>query len=255
MADGTSKPIKNIKIGDHVTATDPTTGATSTQPVLATMDHVDTDMTDLTVSTSDGQTSTIHTTQHHPFWDDTTHNWVDAGTLAVADHLHTLTGTTLTVTAITNYTATRHMLDLTINHTHTYYVVAGDTPVLVHNCGEGNWKPTDVGGQRVYQRDDLVNPDYVSSADKYGRTNLKRMQQGLAPMGPDDNPMVLHHMLQTQDGPLAELTQSMHQGWFRQLHINVGTDIPSGIDRDAFAVWKTGYWKSRAAGFLEGASG
>lgn len=127
-------------------------------------------------------------------------------------------------------------------------MIAGNTPVLVHNCG-GKWKPTDVDGQRVYQRDDLVDPNYISPADKYGRTNLKRMQQGLAPMGPDDNPMVLHHMLQTQDGPLAELTQSMHQGWFRQLHINVGTRIPSGIDREAFAVWKTAYWKSRAAGF------
>jgi len=29
-----------------------------------------------------GSRSTIHTTQHHPFWDLTTHSWVDA------DHLH-----------------------------------------------------------------------------------------------------------------------------------------------------------------------
>jgi hypothetical protein len=28
------------------------------------------------------------------------------------------------------------MHDLTIDTTHTYYVIAGDTPVLVHNCGE-----------------------------------------------------------------------------------------------------------------------
>ncbi|WP_255435860.1 HNH/ENDO VII family nuclease [Salinispora sp. H7-4] len=95
----------------------------------------------------------------------------------------------------------------------------------------------------------MVDPKFTSPADRYGRTNLKRMQQGLAPMGPDGKPMVLHHMLQTQDGPLAELTQSMHQGWFRELHINVGTNIPSGIDRKAFAVWKTAYWKGRAAGF------
>lgn len=30
------------------------------------------------------------------------------------------------------------MLDLTITHTHTYYVIAGTTPVLVHNCGTGS---------------------------------------------------------------------------------------------------------------------
>jgi hypothetical protein len=34
------------------------------------------------------------------------------------------------------------MRDLTVDTTHTYYVVAGDTPVLVHNCGGAyDWAP------------------------------------------------------------------------------------------------------------------
>jgi hypothetical protein len=65
-------------------------------------------------------------------------------------------------------------------------VLAGSTPVLVHNSNCQFWSPTEYNGQRIYQRDDLVNPDYFSPADKYGRGNLKRMQQGLAPMGPDE---------------------------------------------------------------------
>jgi len=129
-------------------------------------------------------------------------------------------------------------------------VLAGETPVLVHNSNCPTfWSRTDYNGQRIYQRDDLVNPDYVSPADKYGRTNLKRMQQGLAPMGPDNKPLNLHHMLQTQDGPIAEVTHSMHFGNYNQLHWKAGTKIPSGIDRDAFNAWKSQYWKDRAAGF------
>ena len=112
------------------------------------------------------------------------------------------------------------------------------------------WTPTDYNGQRVYQRDDLVDPSYVSRRDKYGRTNLKRMQQGLAPMGPDDRPINLHHMLQTQRGPIAEITHSMHFDSYTIVHWNVGTKIPSGIDRRAFTRWKKQYWKDRAVGFL-----
>jgi RHS repeat-associated protein len=119
------------------------------------------------------------------------------------------------------------------------------------------WAPVDYNGQRVYQRDDLIDPSYVSPLDKYGRTNLKRMTQGLAPMGPDDKPINIHHMLQTQDGPLAELTQSMHlaqgayqgSGSYNTLHWKAGTDIPSGIDRDAFDDWKKEYWRERAKGY------
>jgi hypothetical protein len=112
------------------------------------------------------------------------------------------------------------------------------------------WKLTQFQGQRVYQRDDLIRPDYVSPHDKYGRTNLKRMQQGLAPMGPDDNPLNLHHMLQTQDGPIAEVTKKMHLDEnYHQLHWKSGTKIPSGIDRPEFDAWKKLYWKNRAKEF------
>jgi RHS repeat-associated protein len=125
------------------------------------------------------------------------------------------------------------------------------------------WTPVDYRGQRVYQRDDLMNPGYVSPRDKYGRSNLKRMTQGLAPMGPDDKPVNLHHMLQTQDGPIAEVTQSMHlaqgdykdSGSYNTLHWKAGTKIPSGIDREAFDDWKSDYWKDRARGLSGGGCG
>ncbi|WP_368292712.1 HNH/ENDO VII family nuclease [Dehalobacter sp. TBBPA1] len=57
----------------------------------------------------------------------------------------------------------------------------------------------------MYQRNDIIDPNLV---DARGRTNLQRMDKGLAPIGSDGNPVNLHHMLQTNDGSIAEVTQS-----------------------------------------------
>ena len=83
MADGTVKPIKDVKLGDHVVATDPVTGQTATRTVTALHVNLDADLTELTVVDEDGDTATIHTTQHHPIWDVTTHAWIHAVNLAV----------------------------------------------------------------------------------------------------------------------------------------------------------------------------
>ncbi|MBP5937330.1 hypothetical protein F3K43_16090 [Streptomyces sp. LBUM 1476] len=37
---------------------------------------------------------------------------------------------------VVSYTAERVTYDLSVEGLHTYYVLAGDTPVLVHNCGD-----------------------------------------------------------------------------------------------------------------------
>ncbi|WP_423372658.1 hemagglutinin repeat-containing protein [Ralstonia pseudosolanacearum] len=111
------------------------------------------------------------------------------------------------------------------------------------------WKeePIKFNGNKVYQRDDLINPKYVDP--KSGMTNLELMQAGRAPIGPDGKPVNLHHMLQSQDGPIAEVTQTFHQQNYSAIHINAGTDIPSGIDRSQFNAWRVKYWKNRANDF------
>jgi hypothetical protein len=55
-------------------------------------------------------------------------------------------------------------------------------------------------------------------------------------------------MLQTPNGPIAEVTQTFHQTNSRVIHINPST-IPSGIDRSAFDAWRSSYWMWRAQGF------
>ncbi|MHB2079456.1 MULTISPECIES: HNH/ENDO VII family nuclease [unclassified Pseudomonas] len=74
------------------------------------------------------------------------------------------------------------------------------------------------------------------------------MASGRAPIGVDGKSVNLHHMTQTQSGPIAEMTQSFHQANSATIHINPNA-IPSGIDRAAFDRWKVQYWKQRSADF------
>ncbi|MDO9417156.1 HNH/ENDO VII family nuclease [Pararhizobium sp.] len=77
-------------------------------------------------------------------------------------------------------------------------------------------------------------------------TNLQRMASGRAPIGTDGNSVNLHHMTQTQNGAIAEITQTFHQQNSGVIHINPG-QLPSGINRSQFNTWSKQYWQDRAA--------
>ncbi|WP_347113874.1 hemagglutinin repeat-containing protein [Leclercia sp. S52] len=106
--------------------------------------------------------------------------------------------------------------------------------------------PVEFKGNKVYQRNDLFDPGYIDP--KSGKTNLELMQGGRAPIGTDGKPVNLHHMLQRQDGPIAEVTQSFHKDNHSTIHIN-DNSIPSGINRAQFNRWRSDYWKQRANDF------
>ncbi|MEU8951726.1 polymorphic toxin-type HINT domain-containing protein [Streptomyces sp. NPDC048489] len=134
MAGGKTKAIGKIKTGDKVEAADPKTGkhhgARAVQHIWINHDK---DLLDVTVRDKRGHTATLHTTANHPFWDDTTHSWKQAGDLPYGDALNTAdSGHAYVVTSrVTPGTANRW--NLTVQELHTYYVVARGTPVLVHN--------------------------------------------------------------------------------------------------------------------------
>ncbi|MEU8661150.1 LamG-like jellyroll fold domain-containing protein [Actinoplanes philippinensis] len=134
MADGTTKPIKNIRVGDRVRSTDPASGLVGARTVTAVHVNHDRSLTDLTVRTRHGRRAVIHTTQHHRIWNSTTATWDAAGALRPGTELHAPDARTTVVTK-RDFTGARDMHDLTVAEIHTYYVLAGDTPVLVHNTG------------------------------------------------------------------------------------------------------------------------
>ncbi|MBX7470469.1 hypothetical protein K1Y80_30875 [Streptomyces sp. MAG02] len=147
LADGSSQRIDHIQVGDHVLATDPLTGKTESEAVTKIiLTKTDKDFTDLTVSTPSGAHS-ITSTQHHPYWSSTRQRWVDAAELRAGEALRDSTGHVQHVIGVHNYVGHVITYNLTVAQLHTYYVLAGTTPVLVHNsdCGPvANKKPSDL---------------------------------------------------------------------------------------------------------------
>jgi RHS repeat-associated protein len=144
MSDGTQKPIQSVKVGDKITNSDPDTKTPQQHTVTAIhVTDTDTDFTSLSVATAAG-VRTVTVTAHHLFWDSTKHIWTDAADLKPGDQLDTGGNGTATVLSRWRFTSSIRTYNLTVDGLHTFYVVAGSTPLLVHNCPV--WFP-DTGGK------------------------------------------------------------------------------------------------------------
>ncbi|MFJ3841864.1 polymorphic toxin-type HINT domain-containing protein [Streptomyces sp. NPDC090054] len=143
MADGTTKKIEEIRTGDEIIATDPATGETAKKTVTDTIfTEDDKTYVDVIVDTTAGA-ETITTTDRHPFWSESSQAWLDAVDLQPGMTLRTETGATVAIAQVRTYQAINETHNLTVADLHTYYVLAGDTPVLVHNSGGYTPPPSD----------------------------------------------------------------------------------------------------------------
>ncbi|MFD5814765.1 RHS repeat-associated core domain-containing protein [Streptomyces sp. NPDC127038] len=135
MADGKAKNIEDVKVGDEVQATDPKTRKTSPRKVtrLIVTDS-DKRFNKLSIATADGIES-LTATNGHPFWSPSEDQWIPAGKLKAGMTLLTIDGDTVIITGNHAYTRHARTYNLTVDGLHTYYVLAGQTPVLVHNSG------------------------------------------------------------------------------------------------------------------------
>ncbi|CAL9437227.1 hypothetical protein SUDANB21_02170 [Streptomyces sp. enrichment culture] len=140
MADGSSKPIEEVEVGDKVVATDPETGETRIETVTAEIKGKGLKHLVKVVIDTDGDkgeaTAEVTATDGHPFWVPELGQWLDATDLQPGQWLQTSAGTHVQITAIERWTTpgtTVH--NLTVGDTHTYYVAAGNETLLVHNCG------------------------------------------------------------------------------------------------------------------------
>lgn len=151
LADGKTKAVKDLKTGDEVEAADPQTGRDQgSRLVTATLIHRDDNLVDLTVTTADGRRSVLHTTTEHPLWDATARTWVDAADLIPGHHLATADGTSATLSAVKAVPGAATRYNLTVQQLHTYYALAGGTPVLVHNAG-GDTEVPKIVQQRIQE--------------------------------------------------------------------------------------------------------
>ncbi|KPI17800.1 RHS repeat-associated core domain containing protein-containing protein [Actinobacteria bacterium OV450] len=133
MADGTSKRIQDVAPGDEVLATDPISGETAPKTVTADiLTQDDKTYVELTVATTDGD-QIITTTDHHRFWSESDQAWTDAGEVQIGTAFRNDAGARVEVVRTQTYEARQPTYNLTVSDLHTYYVIAGATPVLVHN--------------------------------------------------------------------------------------------------------------------------
>ncbi|MDK1472402.1 polymorphic toxin-type HINT domain-containing protein [Streptomyces sp. 549] len=137
MADGSSKAIEDVKVGDEVLAADPETGELQAQLVTAELFHAgDKQLVSLTIDI-DGQhgdlTAEVVATDGHPFWVPGLDEWIDAADLRAGQNLLARDGSVLQVVGVRHWMQDAAVFNLTVANMHTYYVLAGQTPVLVHN--------------------------------------------------------------------------------------------------------------------------
>ncbi|MFJ1796632.1 polymorphic toxin-type HINT domain-containing protein [Kitasatospora griseola] len=162
MSDGRTKAIEDIELGDEVLATDPETGETAAKKVDAAL--ITPDDREFTTVTLDGDGSTVTATDHHPFWAANRGAWIDASDLKVGDTVRAADGTLARVAATAHMVAPMPAYNLTVRDIHTYYVLGGTTPVLVHNSGCG---PS--GGGTIFSHfTDAAGAQGISGADVSG---------------------------------------------------------------------------------------
>ncbi|MGW4236994.1 TreTu family toxin [Streptomyces sp. NPDC004749] len=150
LADGSRKKIADVKVGDKVLATDPRTGKTAAKTVTAEI--IGKGLKNLVRVTIDldgkkgDKTASVTATDQHPFWVPELNEWIDATDLHAGQWLRTSAGTRVQITALNRWTQSATVHNLTVTDIPTYYVLAGATPVLVHNCNTttvGRWMSED----------------------------------------------------------------------------------------------------------------
>ncbi|WP_271218108.1 RHS repeat-associated core domain-containing protein [Streptosporangium carneum] len=161
MADGTRKPIEEVRVGDQVIAADPESGQVAAKPVThLIVGDGEKHLIRVVVGPIDGSTGKIGdvaATDGHPFWVVNLHRWVTASELLPGMVLRTGAGTYVQITALKKWTAHQRVYNLTVDGIHTYHVAAGGQTVLVHNanpCEEGwtpdeNYSPKEIADRRA----------------------------------------------------------------------------------------------------------
>lgn len=200
MADGSTKPIKDVKIGDKVVATDPETGTTETETVTAEIKGTGAKhLVKVTIDTDGDEgakTASVTATDGHPFWVPELREWIDATDLRQGEWLRTSVGTLVQITAVQRWTHQSTVHNLTVSDLHTYYVLAGETPVLVHNsnCGiRPHDKARGAAGvdemtetfEKFYDKSDIYSESYGNGLDLW--TPYGRRQVDIAVRNPDGN--------------------------------------------------------------------
>ncbi|MBP2478603.1 RHS repeat-associated protein [Crossiella equi] len=186
LADGSSKPIEELALGDLVLATDPVAGRTEPREVTATI--VGSGMKSLVEITVDtdgdqgGSVAMVTATGGHPFWVVNRVGWRDAHELRIGDQVRTDRGELLSIVRVDHRVAVQQVRNLTVDSLHTYYVLVGKAPVLVHNskCFGDEWSGAKNLDEHFNKHGDEMGFDTVAEY-KYAAQDLMCLCDGRRP--------------------------------------------------------------------------
>jgi intein/homing endonuclease len=221
MADGSYRPISEIEVGSLVVATDPETGESFAKPVLDVIvgyggKHL------VGINVGVDSNSSIVATSEHPLWV-VGRGWVPASKISVGDRLVSLDGESRAVNSVIDYgyQSDELVFNLAVGDLHTYYVLADETPLLVHNCNKS---------QGVYIFDDISKPGhvYVGKTDNFARRLREHADLGRRePNGPvicmhvcgnDAALRIREHIVKVQFKKMGIKLSSGIEGWGRNLY-------------------------------------
>ncbi|GHA88326.1 hypothetical protein GCM10010305_34930 [Streptomyces termitum] len=154
LSGGKRKKIEDVQVGDEVLASDPESGEMASRIVTSKIEtESDKEYVDIRIlGGSEGGSPLLTATAHHPFWSESEQRWVDAGDLQPGMNLLTASGERAEVSGVRSYRASRVTYNLTVSGLHTYYVLAGATPILVHNSS----CPVDLGNGTFLHSDGSI---------------------------------------------------------------------------------------------------
>ena len=168
MADGSTKPIGAIVLGELVWAHEPETGVSGARAVLAVWPHEDW-LLEFTV-----EGGSVTTTEDHHFWNVTDNQWQETQHIDPGDYLLTAEGRLVEAGNLdwsTSHYADAY--DLTIEGLHTYFIVAGDEQVLVHNCDVAT-RASELRSRSGSNRVEINTPNGRISIDLEGKAHFEK---------------------------------------------------------------------------------
>jgi hypothetical protein len=121
-----------------------------------------------------GPPASVTATTGHRFYSVDRGDWVPAVELKPGETLRDASGDEVTVVRLAERNATTTVYNLTVDSEHTYYVLAGDSAVLVHNCQNPGTRfdvPDTSGVYTIHLKD---GRKYVGSSTDSMRTRVNK---------------------------------------------------------------------------------
>ncbi|MEW2634830.1 LamG-like jellyroll fold domain-containing protein [Streptomyces sp. NPDC048389] len=213
MANATTKPISEVKVGDYVLTAEPGKKEKEKHKVKKVIvTKTDRHYVDVVVATKAGP-KTIQTTKHHQFYESTRNSWTQAGDLKAGQKLQDGAGGAATIVKVKSYEAQRVTYDLSVDGLHTYHVLAGTVPVLVHNDnGAGQACPANI---TISHETGMPKSQFKLKADA-----LKQLSdQGVLVKAPNPLP------------PRAGIEKGYKQEFFKKVHKQFNDVNPEFVKR------------------------